>query len=74
LVDVLAGTVAVVETLPDVQGTVEGRPLVVCLDEKAQRVALLTWADSVTFPPVEVREEGVATNDVTVGGAEAGSA
>ena len=74
LCDALAGTVAVVETFPDVHGTVEGRPLNVGLDENTQLLAPVTSADRVIFPPVEVSEVGVATNDVTVGGVAAGSA
>jgi hypothetical protein len=64
----LAGTDAVVETSPEMQGTVEGIPLIVCVEEKTQFVALVTFAESVTTPPMEVSEEGVTSNALTVGG------
>ena len=66
--DVLAGRATLVLTAPEVQGTVAGRPLRVEVEENTQLVASVTWADRLTAPPPDPRDDGVAANEVTVGG------
>ena len=54
-------------TVPDVHGTVEGRPPIGRVEEKSQLLALVTWADRVTGPPAAPSDEGAASKAATVG-------
>jgi hypothetical protein len=64
---VLAGSVTESEALPDVHGTVLGRPLTVGVTENTHVEALATDPASLTVPPVEPRTAGVAVKEATVG-------
>jgi hypothetical protein len=68
----LAGSVTWAEAEPEAQFTVAGSPArVFVVDENVQLAALVTRADSVTCPPAEDTDCGLAVNE-EIDGAAAG--
>ena len=62
-VPVFAGSVTLVDALPELQETVTGSPLSLVLLENLQLEAFATVADNVTRPPADNKLDGATVND-----------
>jgi hypothetical protein len=63
----LAGIVTCLVTCPFEQAILDGRPVIFGVEENVQVFALVTFAESVTSPPAQVSEEGLALKSETAG-------
>jgi hypothetical protein len=64
---VLAGTLTGIDTGPELQPTDGVSPVIAGEEARLQLVAPETVAERVTWPPLDDKESGEATNPVTVG-------
>ena len=70
---VLSGTLTSVILNPEKQETVTGRrPTAVLEDDNVQLEALITFAETMTTPPVQASGDGLVPRPVMTGGVDAG--